>query len=122
MQKHKATLAIADQVEKDRMALVSKELVELEQKKTLLEVKIPYLEKDIGEMEAKKASLVEDINVLQENYNRIFSKVSVLDKIVDYVVRVSQSNETFINKLISHSKNIVEEREARSQLKVEEKQ
>lgn len=120
VQKHKAILSMADQVEKERMTLVSKELVELEQKKTILEVRIPYLEKDIAEKEAKKQALIEDINNLQETHDRVFNRVSVLDKIVEYVVRVSQSNETFINKLISHSKNIVDEREARSQAKVDE--
>lgn len=95
---NKGRIAEIEANEEERGRLISIDLVNLNSNKTKLEVTVSYLQNEVEVLHEKKINLKEDIKHLKEIHNDIFDKTSVLNKVVDHVVRVSQENLQNIEK------------------------
>lgn len=105
---HEAILFTADEVEKQRGITIRADIAALERSKILLEATVTSLKGEEKILWNNKETLKDDIKLLQDLHNKIFNKVSMLDKIVDHVVKTSEKNMEFLNKIVSQARLIVE--------------
>jgi DNA repair exonuclease SbcCD ATPase subunit len=90
-----------DKQENDYINIIAAKIPALEVEKSILETKIPTLNKEIEELEVKKQNLEKDIMFLTVNYEEIFSRTGSLEKIVEHVTSVSSSNITELENSVS---------------------
>lgn len=95
--------------EKESVLLISKEVANLDSRKTCLETEIKNLEQIIKILSPQKESLEKDIISLTEVFYTINDRASVLDKVVDHVTVVSNANVKIVDELVNNLKNSLEE-------------
>lgn len=78
--------------EKERVELVSHEILALEKQKTTLESEIPALKQVIVALLSKEESLRGTIETLTLVHDKVFDRTGGLEAIVDHVKNVSESN------------------------------
>lgn len=86
--------------EKERAALVSKDVADLEVQKTHLQSEIPGLKETIIALMSKKSTLESTIASLTDVHDRVFTRTAALEAIVDHVSRVSSENVTMIQNCL----------------------
>lgn len=78
--------------EKERVELVSHEILSLEKQKTTLESEIPALKQVIVALISKEEGLRNSIATLTDVHDRVFDRTGGLEAIVDHVKTVSENN------------------------------
>ncbi len=82
--------------------LISKEVAQLESKKTCLETEIMNLTKLVEVLTSNKASLEKDVSSALATFTAIKDEAISLDAVVDHVVRVSKNNVTIVEDLVAN--------------------
>jgi len=77
--------------------------------KSNLENEILNYQKQIDILQPKKDFLMKDIAFLSDAHEKLFTKVGVLDKVVDHVTKVSSQNSYEIDSLVSKLKSSLKE-------------
>jgi len=95
--------------ESELPGVISKEVAFLESKKTTLESEINLLGKIVEALKPQKASLEIDIEKALSTFEVLKGETLLLDKIVDKVTLVSNSNSDRINLLVSDLAKSLEE-------------
>lgn len=90
-----------DSVEKKRVDLVSKEIVDLESQKTRLETEVEFYKKDIESMKIEKGELAKDIVLLMQAHDSVFSRMSILETIIEHITRTNSLNVGDLEKSVS---------------------
>ena len=101
-----------DELEKQEAKLpllISKEVANLESKKTLLESEVTNLGKIITILVDQKASLEEDVSFALSAFDTVKDETLLLDKVVDHVTQVSDKNIKKIDKLVTGVSDSLEE-------------
>lgn len=89
----------------ERGNLISKELIDLEVKKTKLESSISILEKEESALLKNKERLMADVKLLQDIHDRASFQVNALDKTIERVVRIGEENLTDVLSFVKNLKN-----------------
>lgn len=95
--------------EKERASLTSKEIETLSTEKGILQAELVGLKAEIAALVPQKTTLVEDIKNAKDTYDRVFDRVTVLDKVVEHVTAVSAENIKEINSVVITLKSSVQE-------------
>lgn len=102
-------MAAIDAEEKDYQGIVAKEVSELIVQKSSLQSEVAGLKNEIGILQSQKATLTDSISNLKDAYDRVFQRAEVLDKVVDHVTRVSESNASVMENSTADFKKNVDE-------------
>lgn len=98
--------------EKERINLVSREILDLESQKSELENKIPSLKNTITSLSIERDTLMSVIENLTSVHDKVFDRTGALESIVENVERISSENLASIEKtfeiLKESSKEIIE--------------
>lgn len=86
--------------EKELDTLVSIESAELSTQKSELQASITGLMKEIGLLKENKSLLVESIEVLTQIHDRVFNRVSGLEKTLGEITQVSSTNTKEIESIL----------------------
>lgn len=105
----KGRLQELDTQEAERGNLLSKEVADLEKRKSVLQAEIPGLEKEIGGLKSEKNILTEVIANLAKVHSDVFDRTNALDKIVESVTRVSDQNISDFKVFFDDLKKSVQE-------------
>lgn len=89
--------------------LISKEVAQLESKKTCLETEIMNLTKLVEVLTSQKTSLEKDVSSALATFTAIKDEAISLDSVVDHVVRVSKNNVTIVEDLVANLAKSLEE-------------
>jgi len=89
--------------------LISKEVANLESKKTCLESEVTNLAKLVAVLTDQKASLEKDVSFALSTFDTIKDEALLLDKIVGHVTQVSDKNVKKIDDLVIGLSNSLEE-------------
>ena len=95
--------------ENDRKNLISADIVDLEKRKSILEVQISELSEDLKDVILQKKDVTSDIDVLKNIYKEVFDRTSVLQEIVGKVKDVSHENITEFKTFFASLKKSVQE-------------
>lgn len=98
-----------DKKEKDYYVIVSSELSEALVEKTRLEEEVTRLNKTIELLTPQKEHLEKDISMLTTVFNTMNDRASMLEKVVDHVVKVSHHNEDEISRIVANLKTTLSE-------------
>ena len=94
--------------EKEAEDMTSKEILMLTIKKTKLEAANENFEKHNNIQQLKLDSIKKQIRTLTDLHDRVFSRVGVLDKVLERVTRINAKNIEESNTLVSSLKENVE--------------
>jgi len=97
----KGNIEILEKTEKDRVALVSKELSDVLIKTNEAQKRLANINADIEKATEQKTKLSTDIAAAIVIHDRIFARASVLDQVVDRVTRINEENINKVNIMIS---------------------
>lgn len=89
--------------------LISKDVANLESKKTSLESEITNLAKIVKILTDQKSSLGEDVAFALSTFSTVKDEALLLDKVVGHVTQVSEKNEKKINDLVTDLGTSLEE-------------
>jgi len=89
--------------------LISKEVANLESKKTCLESEVTSLVKMVAVLTDQKASLEKDVSFALSTFDTVKDETLLLDKVVDHVTQVSDKNIKKIDKLVTGVSDSLEE-------------
>lgn len=91
-----------DQKEKDLVGLTNSELASLFADKSSLQSEVTGLKSDVKLLTVQKNSLIETISSLTEVHDRVYSRVGMLDKVVDNVVKITNKHLDDMNAFIKN--------------------
>lgn len=94
-----------NKVEQELPTKISKEVAQLESRKTCLETEIMNLQKIIDTLNPRKEGLETSISFLLETFNSINDRVGLLDKVVGHVTSISDKNAITIEALVKTVKD-----------------
>lgn len=92
IQQSKGRLQVLKEQEAERATLVSKEVADLEVKKTGLESTVTSLQGDVKELEDKKSSLLRDVANITGFHDHVYEKVNNLEGIISKTIGISDEN------------------------------
>jgi chromosome segregation ATPase len=89
--------------------LISKEVANLESRKTCLETEIMNLAKIVEILSSQKASLEKDVSSALSAFVAVKDETAILGDVVDHVTKVSTDNARDINMIVADLKKSLEE-------------
>ena len=90
-----------DKKESLYMEIVSIEIPKLEVEKTTLETEVMSLQKEVSYLDLKKEGLQRDLEFMIKNQKDVFERTGILEKIVEHVTDVSETNIKTLDNAIS---------------------
>ncbi len=101
-----------DRQEVNRATFVLKDVVVLDEKKSILQTEVCSLESDIIELTEKKDNLIKDISSITKTYETVFSRSGEIERIVSETAKINSSNARDIINMFNEAsiefKNIID--------------
>lgn len=105
----KGRLVELDKQEKEYTDIMSVDIAKAIKDKAELQAEISELTRIVDLLQIKKDTVAKDISSLVLLHDKVFNRVSVLDKVIDHVVRTNESATNDTNALVVSLKKSIQE-------------